>query len=163
MLALMAQYLCIMGKKVLILVPSEVLKLDQTRCYCPNYCRVEADLYDSDVPAIYYSTFEEVLAVGVPPSTIILIDEFHDFFKLPARLTVNGISCPFLIAVTPQAIGLSATFGGAQVISDIKKLIINSVFIQTLEQNVARKLEISVTVKLSPEAIIKETVASAEV
>jgi hypothetical protein len=104
-----------MGKKVLVLVPSEVLKLDQTRCYYPSYCRVEANLYSSDNPAVYFQVFEEVLAAGrVSSSTVIFIDEFHDFFKLPARITDYGISCPFVIATSSlQVIGMSATFGGA--------------------------------------------------
>jgi superfamily II DNA or RNA helicase len=68
MLALMAQYFnTILGKKVLVLVPSEVLKLDQTCCYCTNYSKAEAQLYESDVPAIYYSTFEDVLSDGRIP------------------------------------------------------------------------------------------------
>lgn len=84
-----------------MLVPSEVLKLDQTRCYCPYYCKAEAQLYDSATSAVYYSEFATVLRDGrVPPETIILIDEFHDFLKLPAQLTAKSISCPYTIAST---------------------------------------------------------------
>jgi hypothetical protein len=82
-------------------VPSEVLKLDQTRCYCPTYYKAEAEVYDSSSPAVYYKTFEEVLADGrIPADTTVLIDEFHNFMKFPAKLTSNGISCPYLFAAT---------------------------------------------------------------
>jgi hypothetical protein len=75
---------------------------------------VEAELYDSDAPAIYYSTFEEVLNTGkVPRETVILIDEVHEFFKLLARITSHGVSCPYLFTVAQKVIGLSATFRGA--------------------------------------------------
>jgi superfamily II DNA or RNA helicase len=130
-LALMARYLEILENKVLVLVPSEVLKLDQTRCYCTNYCKVEANLYDSSAPAIYYKTFDEVLADGrIPADTMILIDEFHEFMKLPARQTKHGISCPYLFAAAQKVIGLSATFGGDQVKSDIAKLFATSTFLK---------------------------------
>lgn len=114
MLALLAQYVAtILGRKALVLVPSEVLKLDQTRCYCPAYCRAEAEVYDSSASAVYYKTFEEVLADGrVPANTVILIDEFHNFMKLSAILANNGISCPHRFVAAQEVIGLSATFGG---------------------------------------------------
>jgi superfamily II DNA or RNA helicase len=87
--------------------------LDQTRCYCPKYCKAEAQLYESDAPAIYYATFENVLTDGrIPTRTVILIDEFHNFMKLPAQLTAAGISCPYKFASAQQVIGLSATLGG---------------------------------------------------
>lgn len=100
MLSLLAQYIVsTLGRKALVLVPSEVLKLDQIRLYCPSVSRVEANLYDSSAPAIYYKTFDEVLADGrIPTNTAILIDEFHEFMKLPARITKHGISCPYRFA-----------------------------------------------------------------
>ena len=100
MLALAARYInTILKCKVLLLVPSEVLKLDQIRLYCPSISKIEANLYDSNVPSIYYQTFDEVLTDGrIPPETVILIDEFHNFMKLSAHLTKYGISCPYLFA-----------------------------------------------------------------
>lgn len=50
--------------------------------------------------------------VTVPLSTVIFIDEFHDFMRLPAAVTPNGISCPYFFASAQQVLGLSATFGG---------------------------------------------------
>ena len=116
MLAILAKYICkIAKKKVLVIVPSEVLRLDVTRLYNNNYCKAAASLYDPEVPPeVFYSTFENVLHDGrVLTNVILLVDEFHDFLKLPARITPNGISCPFsLIQGAYQVIGVSATFGG---------------------------------------------------
>lgn len=100
MLALIAQYLCtILGMKVLVLVPSEILKLDQTRCYCPTYHNSTESLYDDPAPRVYYQCFNDVLADGrIPVDTIFLIDEFHEFLKLPAVITTNRISCPYMFA-----------------------------------------------------------------
>ena len=101
----------------------------------------------------------ELLTDGrVPSETIILIDEIHDFLKLPAQLTSHGISCPYKIASTAgQVIGLSATFGGAQVKLDITKLFISSIFIEAPKQTAIRKLELTVTGKLDEVIIMKET------
>lgn len=99
-LALKALYAAdVLGNKVLVLVPSEVLKLDQIRLYCLSVSKVEANLYDSSDAAIYYKTFDEVLADGrIPTNTVILIDEFHEFMKLPTRITKHGTSCPYRFA-----------------------------------------------------------------
>jgi hypothetical protein len=70
-------------------------------------------LYESADPDIYYSIFANVIATGiVPAGTVIIIDEFHNFMKLPAQLTAAGISCPYKFASAQQVLGLSATFGG---------------------------------------------------
>lgn len=134
-LALLAHYFFQSGNKILVIVPSGVLKLDQTRLYCPIASKIEADLYESSAPAIYYKTFDEVLTDGrVPPGAIILIDEFHKFMERSAQLTKHGISCPYLFASARQVIGLSATFGGDQVKADITKLFPNSTFLKVSEQ-----------------------------
>ncbi len=116
MLALIAQYLNkIYNRKVLVLVPSVVLELDQTRCYCPNASQAAASLYDANAqPEVFYSSFGDILAGGqLDPETVVLIDEFHDFLKLPAKTMLSGISCPYsLVAAAHQVIALSATFGG---------------------------------------------------
>jgi hypothetical protein len=82
-LAILAHYFFATGRKVLVLVPSEVLKLDQTSCYCPNYCKAEASFYDSNAPAaIYYKTFDEALSdARIPANIVILVDEFGEFIK----------------------------------------------------------------------------------
>ena len=116
MLSIMAKYFHkTTGKKVLVLVPSEVLKLDQTRLYCPDACRAATSLYDPKAPSeIWYSTFERVLCNGtLLENAIILVDEFHSFFHLPARMVQGIISSPFsLLMGCHKVIGVSATFGG---------------------------------------------------
>lgn len=73
-----------------------------------------------------------MLTAGIiPTNTTILIDEFHDFMKLPAIVTANRISCPYKFAAASQVLGLSATFGGDQVKVDISKLFPGSSFINT--------------------------------
>lgn len=49
---------------------------------------------------------------------------------------------------------MSATFGGAQTMSDINGLVANSIFMQTHKQTTSRKLEITVVGKLSTQDII---------
>lgn len=108
-----------------MLVPNEALKLEQTRLYCPQHCRAAASLYDSEAePEIFYVTFSDILSDGRSLKDVItLVDEIDVFLKLPARIIQNTISSPFDIITTSYKIfGVSATFGGKQVIRDITKV-----------------------------------------
>jgi hypothetical protein len=105
-----------------------------------------------------------VLADGRSLSeVIVLIDEFHDFLKLDARITSVGISCPYSIVTTVhQTVGLSATFGGEQVKRDMYKLFPSPIFIKTFQEATTRKLDISINGKLDEINILTKAVETAK-
>jgi hypothetical protein len=89
---------------------------------------------------------------------IVLIDEFHDFLKLNARIVSVGINCPYSIITTAyKTIGLSATFGGEQVKRDMQKLFPSSIFVKTFQEVAARKFDISINGKLDEANILTKT------
>ena len=73
-------------KDAVNIVPSDDLKLDQVRLYCPTACRAGNDLYnDMASVAYYYSHFAKILKEGKALlQALAIIDENHAFLKEPA-------------------------------------------------------------------------------
>jgi len=90
MLGLMARYLnLIHNKKVVVVVPNEVLAAIQQDKYSPWSSKIGDDLFTIKAD-IHYCTYEDFLTGNIPTSAAILVDEVDSLFFADAPRIING-------------------------------------------------------------------------
>ena len=90
MLGLMARYINLVhNKKVIVVVPNQVLAAIQQDKYCPWSSKVGDDLFTIKAD-IHYCTYEDFLTGNIPTSAAILVDEVDSLFFADAPRIING-------------------------------------------------------------------------
>jgi hypothetical protein len=81
MFGLLAHYLnSQLSRKVVVVVPNEVLAAVQQAKYCPWASKVSSDLYKEQVKEIFYCTYRDFKSGRVPTDALLLVDEVDSLF-----------------------------------------------------------------------------------
>jgi hypothetical protein len=113
MFGLLARYFNLLGKKVAVIVPNEVLAAIQQDMYSPWASKAHDDLFDRTAITIHYCTYEDFLTAKIPSSTICLVDEIDSlFFSDAPKLEGNMFVSSIILLNKYSVIGMSATFRG---------------------------------------------------
>lgn len=122
------------GKKVIILVPTQFLHAYQEHYYCPDACKIPGRICDPNFLGVFYCNYERFDSVDfvVPPNTIILVDEFHEFFfgsslKIHNNKVISHIK---KLLDAEKVIGVSATYRGDNGLDNINSVISENCYIQ---------------------------------
>jgi len=115
MLGLMARYLnLIHGKKVIVVVPNEVLAAIQQDKYSPWASKVGDHLFVTNAD-IHYCTYEDFLTGKISLSAVLFVDEIDSLFFADTPKIVDGrLLSSILLLNKYKVIGVTATFRGDQ-------------------------------------------------
>jgi hypothetical protein len=96
MFGLLTRYFNLLGTKVAVVVPNEVLAAIQQDMFSPWASKANDDLFDAKAMVINYCTYEDFLTGNIPLSTICLVDEidflfFSDSPKLEGDKFISAI------------------------------------------------------------------------
>ena len=163
MFGLMARYLnLILGFKIAVVVPNEVLAASQQQKYAPWASKIGDDLFTNN-PDILYCTYADVLSGKIPATTVLLVDEIDSFFFADKVELVNGrLLSAILILNKHKIIGMTATFRGDQGQAKLSAFLKDSLVLKAGVVVPERVLALDVYGKLKIEEVDAKVIAIAK-
>ena len=103
----------VLGLKVAVIVPNDVLAAVQQDLYCPWANKVHDDIWRANVNGVHYCTYDDFLTGKIPFGTLCFVDEIDSIFfnDKPEVKGVTFISAIILLNKY-KFIGLTATLRG---------------------------------------------------
>jgi len=105
----------VLGLKVTVIVPNDVLAAVQQDLYCPWANRVYDDMWRTNINGIHYCTYDDFLTGKIPFDTLCLVDEIDSlFFNDKPEIKGAKFISAIILLNRYRFVGLTATFRGDQ-------------------------------------------------